>query len=83
MAVEKIKILGAVLELPANLALPIWLIHQEIGQNGLNWQFVLAGSSKTAPRILFFSFVLGAEYFSFVKSIAIYAPKKVDIIIHS
>ena len=36
-----------------------------------------------APRILFFTIVLGAEYLSYVKSIAIYAPQKVDIIIHS
>ena len=45
-------------------------------------QCCLSGSSKTAPRI-FFSIVLGAEYLSYVKSNAIYAPQKVDIIIHS
>ena len=50
---------------------------------GPNWQCCLAGSSKTAPRILIFSIVLGAEYLFYVKSIATYAPKKVDIIIHS
>ena len=66
MAVEKIKILEAVLELPAKP------IYQEIGQNGLNWQCCLAGSSKMATRILFFSIVLGAKYLSYVKSIAIY-----------
>ena len=33
----------------------------------------LAGSSKTAPRIFNFSFVLGAEYLSYVKSIATFA----------
>ena len=43
---EKIKILEAVLKLPAK-QLPIWPIYQEIGQNGLNWQCCLAGSSKT------------------------------------
>ena len=48
-----------------------------------NWQCCLAGSSKTAPRILFFSVVLGAEYSFYVKSIATYAPLKVDIMIHS
>ena len=36
-----------------------------------------------APRILFFSIILGAEYLFYVKSIATYAPQKVDIIIHS
>ena len=34
----------------------------------------VAGSSKTAPRIFFFSIVLGAEYSFYVKSIATYAP---------
>ena len=70
MVVEKIKILGAVLDLPAVLV------------NGPNWQCCIAGSSKTAPWI-FFSIVLGAEYSFYVNSIATYAPKKVDIIIHS
>ena len=32
-----------------------------IGQNGLNWQCCLAGSSKTAPRILIFSIAMGAK----------------------
>ena len=63
MAIEKIKILGAVLELPAKQ----------------HCQF----SSKTAPWILIFSIVLGAKYSFYVKSIATYAPPKVDIIIHS
>ena len=71
MAIEKIKILGGVLE----LALPIQPIHQENGPNGLNWQCCLAGSSKTAPRILIFSIVLGAEYSFYVKSIVTYAPQ--------
>ena len=49
MAIEKIKILGAVLEHQ----------HCRFGQfgpilNGLDWQCCLAGSSKTAPRILIF-----------------------------
>ena len=34
------------------------------------------GSSKTAPRILIFSIVLGAEYSFYVKSIATYAPQE-------
>ena len=40
-----------------------------------------AGSSKTASMILIFSIVLGAEYSFYVKSIATYAPQKVDVII--
>jgi hypothetical protein len=44
--------------------------------NGPNWQYCLAGSSKTAPRILIFSIVLGADYLFYVISIATYAPPK-------
>ena len=39
----------------------------------MDWQSCLAGSSKTAPRILIFSNVLGAEYFNDMKFIATYA----------
>ena len=77
MAIEKIKILGAVLELPAKQHcqfLPIQPIHLENGPNGLYWQCCLAGSSKTAPRILIFSIAMGADYSFYVKSIATYAP---------
>ena len=66
MAIEKIKLLGAALE-----------HHQSspfTSKNGLNWPCCLASSSKTAPRILILSIVLGVEYSSYVKSIAAYAP---------
>ena len=66
MAIEKIKILGAVLELPAKQHcqfLPIQPIHLENGPNGLNWQCCLAGSSKTAPRILIFFNCHGCQLF--------------------
>ena len=53
------KILGAVLELPAYLP--------------QNWQCCLDGSSKMATRILIFSIAIGAEYLSYVKSIATFA----------
>ena len=65
MAVEKIKILGAVLELPAKQHcqfLPIQPIHRENEPNGLNWQCCLAGSFKTAPTIWIFSIAMGAHY---------------------
>ena len=39
----------------------------------MDWQYCLAGSSKTAPRIFIFSIFLGAEYLSYVKSIATFA----------
>ena len=63
MTVEKIKVLGAVFELPAKQ-------HYQFGPNGLNWQCCLAGSSKTAPRILIFSTVMGAKPSFYMKSIA-------------
>ena len=72
MANEKIKILGAVLEL---LALPIQPIHQENGPNGLNWQCCLAGSSKTAPRIFIFSMAMDADYTFELISIKTSAPQ--------
>ena len=63
--------MGAVLELPAKQH---WPIYQEIGQNGLNWQCCLAGSSKTAPMILIYSIALGANYSFEMKSIEIWTP---------
>ena len=60
------KFLGAVLELPAKQ-------HCQSSPFISNWQYCLAGSSKTAPRILIFSIGMGAEYSSYVKFIAIYA----------
>ena len=58
------KILGAVLELPAKQHCPIW---PKFEVNGLDWQCCLASSFQTAPRIFIFSIVLGAEYLSYVK----------------
>ena len=70
-AIEKIKILGALLELPAKQHCqfsPFCLV------NGPNWPCCLAGSSKTAPTILIFSIAMDAEYLPYVKSIATFAP---------
>ena len=65
MAIEKkIKILGNVLELPAKHHYqfssfgPFGPIYEV---NGLDWQYYLAGSSKTAPRVLIFSIAIGAD----------------------
>ena len=58
MAIEKIKILGAVLE----TALPIQPIWPIFAVNRLNWQCCLAGSTKTVPMILIFSMTMGADY---------------------
>ena len=67
MTIEKIKILGAVLKLSA---LPIQPIYPKNGPNGLKWQYCLAGSSKTAPRILIFLIAIGAKPLFQLKSIA-------------
>ena len=66
MVIEKMKILGALLELPA-----VRRFGFEV--NGLDWQYCLADSSKTAPRIFISSIVFGAEYLSYVKSIETHA----------
>ena len=53
MAIEKIKILGAVLSYQLeSRANPVHYLKN--GPNGLNWQCYLAGSSKTAPKDLNF-----------------------------
>jgi hypothetical protein len=41
----------------------------------MNWQCCLAGSSKTAPRILIFSIAMGADYSFELTSIETYAPQ--------
>ena len=67
MAIEKVKILGAVLELPAKLHcqfIPFGVA------NGLDWQCCFAGSSKKAPRISIFSIAMGADYLFKLNSIA-------------
>ena len=71
MAIEKIKILGAVLELSAKQHCQFSPIFEV---NGLGWQCYLAGSSKTAPRILIFPIAIGANYSYEVKNNEIYAP---------
>ena len=63
-------------------ALPIQPILLHFLENGPNWQYCLAGGSKTVPRTLIFSNVLGVEYSCYLKFIVTYAPPKVDIIIH-
>ena len=68
MAIEKIKILGAVLELPAKKYCQFSPFGPIFEVNGLDWQCYLAGSSKTAPRILIFSIAICADYSYEVKS---------------
>ena len=74
MANEKIKILGAILELPAKQHCGFGQFGPRFEVNGLNLQCCLAGSSKTTPRMFIFSILVGAEYLpSSVKSIATFA----------
>ena len=63
MAIEKIRILGAVLELPAKQHCQFSPFGPLYEVNGLDWQCYLAGSSKTALKIFIFSIVMGAEKF--------------------
>ena len=62
---KKIKILGAVLELPAEQ-------HCQSSRFTSNWQCCLIGSSKTALRILIFSTAMAADNLFYVKFIATY-----------
>ena len=70
MAIEKIKILGAVLELPAKQHCQFSPFGPLYEVNGLDWQCCLVGSSKTAPRILIFSIAMSAKPSFYIKFIA-------------
>ena len=70
------KILGAVLELPAKQhcqSSPFTSKLGQIGSNWPNWQCCLAGRSETATRILIFSIAMGADYLFYVKTIETHA----------
>ena len=54
------KIMGAILELPAKQHCQLSPFTKN-GQNGLNWQCCLAGSSKMAPSILICWAAMGAK----------------------
>ncbi len=83
MAIEKIKILGAVLELPAKQHCQFSPFGPIFEVNGLDWQCYLAGSSKTAPRILIFSIAIGADYSYEVKTVESRPPHFSNLKIHS
>ena len=74
MAIEKIKILGAVLELPAKQHCQFSAFSPIFEVNGLDWHCCLADSFKTALRILIFSIAMVADYLFDVKNIDIWAP---------
>ena len=54
---------GGLLELPSKQCCQFSPFTTKMGQNGLNWQCCLAGSSKTAPRILIFFNCHGCQTF--------------------
>ena len=71
MATEKMKVLRAVLKLPAKKHCQSSPFISKLGQIGqIGSAFLLVHSSKTAPRILIFSIARGADYSSYVKFIA-------------
>ena len=74
MAIEKIKILGAVLELPAKQHCQFSPFGPFFEVNGLDWHCYLAGSYKTAPRILIFSIAMGAKPFFSSKVVSVSRP---------
>ena len=75
MAIEKIKILGAVLELPAKQHCQFSPFGPFFEINGLDWHCCPAGRSKTAPRILTFSMAMGADCTFELISIKTCAPQ--------
>ena len=50
------------MEPPAKEDFQLNLLGPIFEVNGLDWQCYLAGSSKTAPRILIFSITIGVDY---------------------
>ena len=74
MAIEKIKILVAALELPAKQHCQFSPFGPIFGVNMLVWHCCLAGSSKMGPRILIFSIAICADCSKEVKNNKILAP---------
>ena len=68
MAIEKIKILGAILELPAKQHCQFGPLGPIFEVKGQDWHCCLAGSSKTALRILISLITIGADYSYEVKN---------------
>ena len=64
MAIKKIKILGGRFGAKQHCQLSPFCPIFEV--NGLDWQCYLAGSSKTAPRILIFLIAIGADYLGII-----------------
>ncbi len=74
MAMKKIKIVVAVLMLPAKQHYQFSPFVPNFEVNGLDWHCCLAGGSKTAPRSLIFSIAIGADYSYELKNSEAWAP---------
>ena len=72
MAIETIKIQGAVLELPAKQHCQFSPFGPLFKVNGMDLHCCLAGSSNMTPRI--FSIAIGADYSNEVKNSEIWQP---------
>ena len=70
---EESKSWGLFWSYKPNSNINLAILQPNFEVNGLDWQCCLAGSSKTAPRIFIFSIFLGAEYLSYVNTIATFA----------
>ena len=73
MAIEKNKNPGRRFGATSWTAVPIQPIWPIFEVNGLDWHSCLAGSSKTAPRILIFSIAMVADYSFDVKNLDTWA----------
>ena len=77
LELENVSITSIYSRRAPSIALPIQPIYHKIGPNWPNWpnrQCCLAGSSKTAPRILIFLIAMDADNSFYVKFIATNAP---------
>ena len=83
MAIEKNQNFGAVLELPAKQHCQFSPFGSIFEVNGLDWQSYLAGSFKTAPRILIFSIAICADNSYEMKNSGSRSPNFSSMIIHS
>jgi hypothetical protein len=77
---EKLKILGAILELPAKRYCQSSPFTSKLGQFR-NRQWSLAGTFQTAPRILIFSIAIGTDCSFYVKTIDTHARAFFNVII--
>ena len=81
--IEKIRILGAILDLPANQHCQFGPFTKKSGKMCLISSAVQLVAPERPPGFCFLKTAMGAKPTFYMKFIATYAPQKVDIIIHS